>query len=63
MIKLYTKVQNHIASREAQIRDEGATMVEYGLIVAVIALVVVVGATAFGTRLSNFFNTLGSGSL
>ena len=60
MIKLYTKVQNHIASREAAVRDEGATMVEYGLIVAVIALVVVGGATIFGTTLSNFFKNLGN---
>ncbi len=60
MIKLYTKVQNHIASREAQIQDEGATMVEYGLIVAAIALVVVVGAKIFGTALSTFFVNLGT---
>ena len=38
--------------------DEGATMVEYGLIVASIALVVVVGATAFGSALSSFFSGL-----
>lgn len=59
MIKLYTNVQNRIASRKADIRDEGATMVEYGLIVAVIALVVVVGAGVFGDDLSKFFNDLG----
>ena len=58
MIKLYTKVQNHIASREAEAQDEGATMVEYGLIVAAIALVVVLGARVFGTALSTFFSNL-----
>lgn len=58
MIKLYTKVQNHIASREAEVQDEGATMVEYGLIVAAIALVVVVGAGIFGGNLSQFFQDL-----
>lgn len=58
MIKLYTKVQNHIASREVEVDDEGATMVEYGLIVAAIAIVVFAGAQVFGTTLSTFFGTL-----
>jgi pilus assembly protein Flp/PilA len=35
--------------------DRGVTMVEYGLMVAAIALVVIVGAAAFGTALSNAF--------
>ena len=38
--------------------DTGATMVEYGLIVAAIALVVVVGAGIFGDELSQFFEDL-----
>jgi pilus assembly protein Flp/PilA len=42
--------------------EEGATMVEYGLLVAAIALVVVVGAKTFGTSLSGFF-TSAAGSL
>jgi pilus assembly protein Flp/PilA len=41
------------------IRVEGATMVEYGLLVAVIAVVVVGGATTLGTDLSTLFNSLG----
>ena len=36
--------------------DEGATMVEYGLLVAVIAIVVVVGAALLGHNLLNLFN-------
>ena len=40
----------------AMIRDEeGATMVEYGLLVAVIALVAIVGVTLVGTNLSALF--------
>ena len=39
--------------------EKGATMVEYGLVVAVIALVAVVGAKTLGTDLSTFFSTLG----
>jgi pilus assembly protein Flp/PilA len=42
--------------------EEGATMVEYGLLIAAIALVVVAGAQVFGTSLSGFFNAA-AGSL
>lgn len=37
-------------------REDGATMVEYGLIVAVIALIVVAGAFLLGTNLNTLFN-------
>ncbi|MFY9632973.1 MAG: Flp family type IVb pilin [Candidatus Cybelea sp.] len=38
--------------------DEGATMVEYGLLVALIALVAIVGVRALGTSVSTLFNTV-----
>jgi pilus assembly protein Flp/PilA len=45
------------------IRDEeGATMVEYGLLVALIALVAIAGVTTLGTGLKNLFTNV-SGSL
>jgi pilus assembly protein Flp/PilA len=37
-------------------RDEGATAVEYGLLVAMIALIMMVGAKLFGERLDAFFD-------
>jgi pilus assembly protein Flp/PilA len=41
---------------KTMIRDEeGATMVEYGLLVALIALVAIVGVTALGTGLNTLF--------
>ena len=41
------------------VKDEsGATAIEYGLIATLIALAIVVGATAVGTSLSNKFNTI-----
>lgn len=40
--------------------DEGATMVEYGLMVALIAVVVAVGAATLGTNILNIFNTSAS---
>lgn len=37
--------------------EEGATAIEYALIVAVIALVMYLGATVLGTTLKSFFST------
>ena len=42
-------------------RDEsGATMVEYGLLVGLIALVVALGATVLGNDVSTMFNSIGT---
>lgn len=38
--------------------DEGATMVEYGLIVALIAVVCIVAVTLLGTNLKGQFNNV-----
>ncbi|HEX3671185.1 MAG TPA: Flp family type IVb pilin [Candidatus Cybelea sp.] len=47
----------------SMIRDEeGATMVEYGLLVAFIALVALAGVKLLGTGLSGLFNGI-AGSL
>jgi len=41
------------------IRDEsGATAIEYGLIAALIAVVIITGVTAVGTNLSTTFSSL-----
>ena len=37
---------------------QGATAMEYGLLVALISLVIIVAVTFAGTELGNFFNTL-----
>lgn len=43
----------------SMIRDEeGATMVEYGLLVALIALVCIATVTTLGKNLSGLFNTV-----
>ena len=36
--------------------DEGATMVEYGLMVSLIAVIVAVGAGALGVRIDTLFD-------
>jgi pilus assembly protein Flp/PilA len=50
-----------ITTLKTMIRDEeGATMVEYGLLVALIALVAIVGVKALGTGLSTLFSGVAS---
>ncbi len=41
-----------------QSRDEGATMVEYGLMVALIAVVALVAVTALGGSVSGIFQNV-----
>jgi len=45
-----------IAARSFMSDEEGATMVEYALIVAVIALVALVGAKLLGNAVNNKFD-------
>jgi pilus assembly protein Flp/PilA len=40
--------------------DTGATAVEYGIMVALIAVVLLVGVGLFGNQLNTFFNGLGT---
>ncbi|HPD60605.1 MAG TPA: Flp family type IVb pilin [Thermodesulfobacteriota bacterium] len=40
--------------------EEGATAVEYGLIVALIAAVIIVAVTALGTQISSIFQSVAS---
>lgn len=42
--------------------EDGATAVEYGIMVALIAIAIIVSVTALGGRLSGLFTTVG-GSL
>ena len=49
-----------LAAKLRTLRDaeQGATMVEYALIVVLIALVVAVGAAVLGTAISSLFNSI-----
>jgi pilus assembly protein Flp/PilA len=40
--------------------EEGASMVEYGLLVALIAVVVITAVTAIGTNLNTKFTSVGT---
>jgi pilus assembly protein Flp/PilA len=47
---------NYLKCRVAE--EEGATAVEYGLMVALIAVVIIVAVTALGSNLSTIFTTI-----
>ena len=50
---------NFIVSAKKFLRNEDApTMVEYGLLVALIAIVVAAGATTLGTNVKSLFTTV-----
>jgi pilus assembly protein Flp/PilA len=38
--------------------ESGATAIEYGLIAALISIVIIVGVRSIGTKLSNTFNSI-----
>jgi len=53
MLRQIVKFQNKVT----QLRDErGATAVEYGLMVALIAVVIIVAVSTLGTNLSGIFD-------
>jgi pilus assembly protein Flp/PilA len=43
-----------------QAREDGATLAEYGLLLALIALVCVAAITALGTQISTMFSSIAS---
>ena len=52
MTKALVKLQALMTTK----REEGATAVEYGLMVALIAIVIIAAVILLGTRLSSLFN-------
>ncbi len=55
MTKLAAKFQTMITTRE-----QGATAVEYGLMVALIAIVIITAVTLLGSNIKGLFNTAAS---
>ena len=54
---------NYLVSRIQAVwatREQGATAVEYGLMVALIAVVIIVAVTALGSKLSGLFTSITS---
>ena len=57
MLKLYVSLQNFV-SQPLRRDERGATAVEYGLMVALIAAVIVGVVTALGGNLSTMFSNV-----
>ncbi len=57
MLRYYVYMLNFI-SQPLHRDDRGATAVEYGLMVALIAAVIVVAVAALGTKLNGIFNSI-----
>jgi len=57
MLKLYVSLQNFV-SQPLRRDERGATAVEYGLMVALIAAVIVGVVTTLGGKLSTLFTTV-----
>jgi pilus assembly protein Flp/PilA len=55
MMQFITRI---LSQASARADDRGATMVEYGLLLAFVTLVALVGATALGVRIDAFFDTI-----
>ena len=62
MLQFFTALQLLVTGKSDRRDDEGATMVEYGLLVALIAVVVGVAAAVLGTGIAGLFTEV-SGSL
>ena len=56
VLDLFTRLQGHLG----EVRDDerGATAVEYGLLVALIAVVIIVAVAALGGNLQNIFQNV-----
>jgi pilus assembly protein Flp/PilA len=57
MVRCLVYIQ-HALLRTLQRDDQGATAVEYGLMVALIAAVIVTAVTLIGTNLTSIFNSV-----
>ena len=57
MLYPYCLLQN-LAARRPWNSEEGVTALEYGLIAALIAVVIIASVTLLGTNLSSKFNTI-----
>jgi pilus assembly protein Flp/PilA len=56
MLRYYVYMMNFL-TRPLK-RDDGATAVEYALMVSLIAAVIVIAVTALGTKLTSIFNSV-----
>jgi len=59
MLDLFVRLQTWFVSAKDRAREErGATAVEYGLLVALIAAVIILVVGVLGSKVSNAFNSV-----
>lgn len=59
MLSLIATLQTLGFAAKERLRDEkGATAVEYGIMVALIAVAIIIAVTALGTQLTDLFNAV-----
>lgn len=62
MTQLYVHLISYVAGLQSRLersdRERGATAVEYGLLVGLIAVVIIVAVTALGTKLTGLFTSI-----
>jgi pilus assembly protein Flp/PilA len=59
MVKLFVTLESFVAFARERMREEkGATAVEYGLMVGLIAVVIIVAVTALGGELRDLFQAI-----
>ncbi|MCR3748050.1 Flp family type IVb pilin [Lentzea californiensis] len=58
MLSFLSYVQTFLTRTKREDDDRGATAVEYGLMVALIAIVIIAGVTAVGVNLLALFNQI-----
>ena len=51
---------NDLKAKRDEVNERGATAVEYGLMVALIAVVIITAVTTLGTNLSEKFTSVGT---
>ena len=57
MLRFTTQLHGLVNARKAEIDERGATAVEYALMVVLIALAIIAGATAFGSAVNGKFSS------
>jgi pilus assembly protein Flp/PilA len=60
MLKLYVALENALTGLLTRDRDRGATAVEYGLLVGLIALVIITVVLTLGTKIHDIFFSVNS---
>jgi pilus assembly protein Flp/PilA len=58
MLHMYAFVTSHLAGLQTKRDERGATAVEYGLMVSLIAVAIIVAVTTLGTNLSEMFDSV-----